>query len=151
MHLVNYIAIILEGRGDWSNEGCSNATGNNEFRNQDTVICKCNHLSTFGVFVVRAWTMQAKMCLVYWKWFYISEHQSSSVCTGLHAQSYPDCMHRYLQTLCRTGPHTSRFIFILLQPSSPVLMWKCLTPFKLSTHQVMMKRLPHVIENKNTV
>ncbi len=26
---------------------------NNEFRDQGVVICKCNHLSTFGVLVVR--------------------------------------------------------------------------------------------------
>ena len=44
--------IQLGGRGDWSNEGCSNATMNDEFRDQDVVICKCNHLSTFGIFVV---------------------------------------------------------------------------------------------------
>ena len=25
---------------------------NDELRNQDVVICKCNHLSTFGIFVV---------------------------------------------------------------------------------------------------
>lgn len=43
----------LDGRGDWSNEGCSNATMNDELRDQDVVICKCNHLSTFGIFVVR--------------------------------------------------------------------------------------------------
>ena len=43
---------ILDGRGDWSNEGCSNATMNEELRNQDVVICRCNHLSTFGIFVV---------------------------------------------------------------------------------------------------
>ena len=44
--------ILLGGRGDWSNEGCSNATMNDELRDQDVVICKCNHLSTFGIFVV---------------------------------------------------------------------------------------------------
>lgn len=43
----------IGGRGDWSNEGCSNATMNDELRSQDVVICKCNHLSTFGIFVVR--------------------------------------------------------------------------------------------------
>ena len=51
-HLYLYVN-QLGGRGDWSNEGCSNATMNDELRDQDVVICKCNHLSTFGIFVVR--------------------------------------------------------------------------------------------------
>ena len=38
--LLNFIG----GKGDWSNEGC---IVSDRFRT--TVICKCNHLSTFGV------------------------------------------------------------------------------------------------------
>ena len=52
--LDSYLYQLLGGRGDWSNEGCSNATMNDELRDQDVVICKCNHLSTFGIFVVRS-------------------------------------------------------------------------------------------------
>ena len=50
MHIIVYK--MAGGRGDWSNEGCSNATMNDKVRNQDVVICQCNHLSTFGIFVV---------------------------------------------------------------------------------------------------
>ena len=53
-HILVIANIIFSGgKGDWSNEGCSNATMNDELRSQDVVICKCNHLSTFGIFVVR--------------------------------------------------------------------------------------------------
>ena len=41
--------IIPGGRGDWSTEGCE-VVGE---KYQDRVICECDHLSTFGVFVVR--------------------------------------------------------------------------------------------------
>ena len=36
------------GIGDWSSEGCYNMS-----RNSTTVVCECNHLSLFGVLVVR--------------------------------------------------------------------------------------------------
>ena len=58
-------AVNTGGRGDWSNEGCSNATMNDELRDQDVVICKCNHLSTFGIFVVRLNRLSLGFCLIF--------------------------------------------------------------------------------------
>ena len=37
----------LGGKGDWSSKGCITAD-----RSKTTVICKCNHLSTFGILSV---------------------------------------------------------------------------------------------------
>ena len=39
-----------DGQGDWSSEGCERVGR----KYQDRVICECDHLSTYGVFVVRA-------------------------------------------------------------------------------------------------
>ena len=64
VYLYLNVLLILGGRGDWSNKGCSNATMNDELRSQDIVICKCNHLSTFGIFVVRQ-QLHNKYCCFY--------------------------------------------------------------------------------------
>ena len=44
--------ITPDGRGDWSSEGCERV--GRKYR--DRVICECDHLSTFGVFVVRTYS-----------------------------------------------------------------------------------------------
>ena len=38
---------IEDGRGDWSSKGCKS-----QDRKKDVILCRCNHLSTFGVLVV---------------------------------------------------------------------------------------------------
>ena len=45
---VGYLLLIFpDGKGDWVSDGCINKS-----RNLDTIVCECNHLSTFGVLVV---------------------------------------------------------------------------------------------------
>lgn len=47
MYTVHY---PIDGRGDWSKDGCNIVPETGRY--QDIVVCECNHLSTFGVFVV---------------------------------------------------------------------------------------------------
>lgn len=44
------IFTVTEGKGDWSKDGCNLLDENGKY--QDIVVCECDHLSTFGVFVV---------------------------------------------------------------------------------------------------
>ena len=45
---VGYLLLIFpDGKGDWVSDGCINKS-----RYLDTIVCECNHLSTFGVLVV---------------------------------------------------------------------------------------------------
>lgn len=39
---------------------------NDELRSQDVVICKCNHLSTFGIFVVRQWITHTSYVIIFY-------------------------------------------------------------------------------------
>jgi len=46
---IRYYLLLLftDGKGNWVSDGCTNIS-----RNLNTIVCKCNHLSVFGVLVV---------------------------------------------------------------------------------------------------
>ena len=48
-----YVCLNTDGKGNWVSDGCVIKS-----RNEDIIICECNHLSMFGVLVVSMYVVK---------------------------------------------------------------------------------------------